>query len=177
MITVFGCGGDRDRGKRPKMGRAAGEGSDFVVITSDNPRSEDPLAIIEDSWLELRAHGEDALWPSRTAARQLRWRWRKHKAGDIVLLAGKGHERTQTTREGVFPFDDHQVASEELQPHGIPARRRTRMKLSLSRVAEFTQGSGSFDHAAIAEGYSHRHADVAPGRAVLRHQRRAAGWP
>jgi len=117
VITVFGCGGDRDRGKRPKMGRAAGEGSDFVVVTSDNPRSEDPLAIIEESLVGLRkTSARFVVEPDRRAAIALALG--EAKAGDIVLLAGKGHERTQTTREGVHPFDDHQVASEELNRIG-----------------------------------------------------------
>jgi UDP-N-acetylmuramoyl-L-alanyl-D-glutamate--2,6-diaminopimelate ligase len=117
VITVFGCGGDRDRGKRPKMGRAAGEESDFVVVTSDNPRSEDPLAIIEESLVGLReTRARFVAEPDRRKAIALALA--EAKAGDIVLLAGKGHERTQTTREGVRPFDDHQVASEELNRIG-----------------------------------------------------------
>jgi len=117
VITVFGCGGDRDRGKRPKMGRAAGEGSDFVVVTSDNPRSEDPMAIIEDSLVGVReTTTRFVVEPDRRKAIALALA--EARAGDIVLLAGKGHERTQTTRDGVFPFDDHQVASEELNRIG-----------------------------------------------------------
>ena len=99
MITVFGCGGDRDKTKRPLMGEAAGRGSDFVVLTSDNPRSEDPLAIIADAKLGLEKTGTAfAVEPDRRKAIDLAL----HKAGpgDIVLLAGKGHEKTQTTREG-----------------------------------------------------------------------------
>ena len=117
VITVYGCGGDRDRGKRPKMGRAAGEGSDFVVVTSDNPRSEDPLAIIAESVAGLRETGTRfAAEPDRRKAIALALA--EAKAGDIVLLAGKGHERTQIMREGELPFDDHQVASEELHRLG-----------------------------------------------------------
>ncbi len=117
VITVFGCGGDRDRTKRPKMGRAAGEGSDFVVVTSDNPRSEDPLAIIEDSLPMLRETAKQFVAePDRRKAIALALA--EARAGDIVLIAGKGHERTQTTRDGVFPFDDYQVASEELNRIG-----------------------------------------------------------
>jgi UDP-N-acetylmuramoyl-L-alanyl-D-glutamate--2,6-diaminopimelate ligase len=117
VITVFGCGGDRDRGKRPRMGRAAGEGSDFVVVTSDNPRSEDPLAIIEESVAGLRETGTRFVAePDRRKAIALALA--EARPGDIVLLAGKGHERTQITREGEFPFDDHQVASEELHRIG-----------------------------------------------------------
>jgi UDP-N-acetylmuramoyl-L-alanyl-D-glutamate--2,6-diaminopimelate ligase len=117
VITVFGCGGDRDRGKRPKMGRAAGEGSDFVVVTADNPRSEDPAAIIAESVPALSETGTRfAVEVDRRKAIALALA--EAKSGDIVLIAGKGHERTQTTREGVFPFDDYQVASEELNRIG-----------------------------------------------------------
>ena len=117
VITVFGCGGDRDRTKRPKMGRAAGEGSDFVVVTSDNPRSEDPVAIIEESMPMVRATAKRfTAEPDRRKAIALALA--DAKAGDIVLIAGKGHERTQTTREGIFPFDDYQVAGEELNRIG-----------------------------------------------------------
>jgi UDP-N-acetylmuramoyl-L-alanyl-D-glutamate--2,6-diaminopimelate ligase len=114
VITVFGCGGDRDKTKRPLMGDAAGRGSDFVVLTSDNPRSEDPLAIIADAKPGLEKTGTPfAIEPDRRKAIDLAL----HKAGpgDIVLVAGKGHEKTQTARERVFPFDDVEVAKELLQ--------------------------------------------------------------
>ncbi|PSH05385.1 MAG: UDP-N-acetylmuramoyl-L-alanyl-D-glutamate--2,6-diaminopimelate ligase [Acidobacteria bacterium] len=117
VITVFGCGGDRDRTKRPKMGRVAGEGSDFVVITSDNPRSEDPRAIIEDAVPGLRETRTPFIAePDRRNAIAIALS--EARAGDIVLLAGKGHERVQITREGELPFDDHRVASEELNRIG-----------------------------------------------------------
>jgi UDP-N-acetylmuramoyl-L-alanyl-D-glutamate--2,6-diaminopimelate ligase len=117
VITVFGCGGDRDRTKRPKMGRAAGEGSDFVVATADNPRSEDPLAIIEESLVGLReTRTRFVIEPDRRKAIALALA--EARPGDIVLLAGKGHERTQITRQGEFPFDDHQVAGAELNRMG-----------------------------------------------------------
>lgn len=117
VITVFGCGGDRDRTKRPKMGRAAGAGSDFVIVTSDNPRSEDPMEIIEESLPGLtETKTRFVTEPDRRKAIALALT--EAHSGDIVLIAGKGHERTQTTREGVFPFDDHQVASEELNRIG-----------------------------------------------------------
>jgi UDP-N-acetylmuramoyl-L-alanyl-D-glutamate--2,6-diaminopimelate ligase len=117
VITVFGCGGDRDRAKRPLMGEAAGKGSNFVVLTSDNPRSEDPLAIMNDALPGLqRTHTPYALEPDRRKA--IAKGLSDAQAGDIVLIAGKGHERTQTTREGVFPFDDFEVAREELQKLG-----------------------------------------------------------
>jgi UDP-N-acetylmuramoyl-L-alanyl-D-glutamate--2,6-diaminopimelate ligase len=117
VITVFGCGGDRDRAKRPLMGEAAGKGSNFVVLTSDNPRSEDPLAIMNDALLGLQRTGTPyVLEPDRRKA--IAKALGEAKAGDIVLIAGKGHERTQTTREGVFPFDDFEVAREELNKVG-----------------------------------------------------------
>jgi UDP-N-acetylmuramoyl-L-alanyl-D-glutamate--2,6-diaminopimelate ligase len=128
VITVFGCGGDRDRRKRPLMGKAAGEGSDFVVVTSDNPRSEDPAAIIKEALPGVEASGvKYAVEPDRREAIALAIA--AANPGDIVLLAGKGHEKTQTTREGVFPFDDVEVAREalrnagyELATTGRPAR-------------------------------------------------------
>jgi UDP-N-acetylmuramoyl-L-alanyl-D-glutamate--2,6-diaminopimelate ligase len=114
---VFGCGGDRDRAKRPLMGEAAGRGSDFVVVTSDNPRSEDPVAIINDALPGVQRSGvKYAVELDRRKAIALAI----HEArnGDIILLAGKGHEKTQTTREGVSPFDDAAVAREELAKAG-----------------------------------------------------------
>jgi UDP-N-acetylmuramoyl-L-alanyl-D-glutamate--2,6-diaminopimelate ligase len=117
VLTVFGCGGDRDRAKRPLMGEAAGKGSDFVVLTSDNPRSEDPLAIMNDALLGLqRTQTPYVLEPDRRKA--IAKALSEAENGDIVLIAGKGHERTQTTREGVFPFDDFEVAREELKKLG-----------------------------------------------------------
>lgn len=117
VITVFGCGGDRDRAKRPLMGEAAGRGSDFVIVTSDNPRSEDPIAIINDALPGVQRSGVKYVTePNRRKA--IAKAIAEARAGDIVLLAGKGHEKTQTTREGVFPFDDVQVAREELAKAG-----------------------------------------------------------
>lgn len=114
VITLFGCGGDRDRSKRPLMAVAAGSGSDFVVLTSDNPRSEDPLAIINDALTGLQKTGTRyAVEPDRRKAIALAIS--EARPGDIVLIAGKGHEKTQTTREGVFPFDDVEVVHSLLQ--------------------------------------------------------------
>jgi UDP-N-acetylmuramoyl-L-alanyl-D-glutamate--2,6-diaminopimelate ligase len=113
VITLFGCGGDRDRTKRPLMGEAAGRGSDFVVLTSDNPRSEDPMSIINDALPGLKQTGTPfEVEPDRRAAIELAIA--AARPGDIVLLAGKGHEKTQTTREGSRPFDDVEVARELL---------------------------------------------------------------
>lgn len=117
VITVFGCGGDRDRAKRPMMGEAAGRGSDLVIVTSDNPRSEDPMAIINDAKPGVVKTGTKfVIEPDRRKAIDLALH--QARLGDIVLLAGKGHEKTQTTREGVFPFDDVEVARELLANMG-----------------------------------------------------------
>jgi UDP-N-acetylmuramoyl-L-alanyl-D-glutamate--2,6-diaminopimelate ligase len=114
VITLFGCGGDRDRAKRPMMGQAAGEGSDFVVLTSDNPRSEDPEAIMADALPGLLATGVEFVTET-DRAQGIRLALGKAKAGDIVLLAGKGHEKTQTLRDETVPFDDVEVVSRILQ--------------------------------------------------------------
>jgi len=117
IITLFGCGGDRDRTKRPLMGRAAVEGSDFVVLTSDNPRSEDPQTIISDALPGLlQTKTPHAVEPDRRKAIALAIN--EAREGDIVLLSGKGHEKYQITREGTFPFDDVQIAKENLAKLG-----------------------------------------------------------
>jgi UDP-N-acetylmuramoyl-L-alanyl-D-glutamate--2,6-diaminopimelate ligase len=118
VITVFGCGGDRDRSKRPLMGEAAGKGSDLVVLTSDNPRSEDPLAIINDALVGLQRGGATfKTEPDRRAAIALAIG--EARKCDIVLIAGKGHETTQTSRTGVIRFDDREVAAETLRKLGF----------------------------------------------------------
>jgi UDP-N-acetylmuramoyl-L-alanyl-D-glutamate--2,6-diaminopimelate ligase len=118
VISVFGCGGDRDRNKRPLMGEAAGRGSDLVVLTSDNPRSEDPVSIINDALVGLqRTHVKHRVEPDRRAA--IAWAIGEAMSGDIVLLAGKGHEQVQITRQGSRPFDDVAAATEVLQQLGF----------------------------------------------------------
>jgi len=118
VLTMFGCGGDRDRKKRPLMGEAAGRGSDFVVLTSDNPRSEDPLAIINDAVVGLQKTGvKYSVEPDRRKAIALAIG--EARPGDIVLLAGKGHEKVQVTREGPAPFDDLEVARKALKAAGF----------------------------------------------------------
>jgi UDP-N-acetylmuramoyl-L-alanyl-D-glutamate--2,6-diaminopimelate ligase len=114
VITLFGCGGDRDKTKRPLMGRAAGEGSDMVFLTSDNPRSEEPEAIMADAVPGLDATGTRYILEA-DRAKAIRMALEEAKAGDIVLLAGKGHEKTQTFKSGTVPFDDAQVALEALR--------------------------------------------------------------
>ncbi len=114
VITVFGCGGDRDKAKRPKMGRVAGAGSDLVIVTSDNPRSEDPMQIIDEIMVGLRA--TDVVFiveEERRAAIDVAIR--SAKPGDIVLLAGKGHEKVQIFADEVTPFDDVEEAQRTLR--------------------------------------------------------------
>ncbi len=114
VITLFGCGGDRDRTKRPKMGRVAGAGSDLVVVTSDNPRSEEPMAILEEVLAGVReSTTECVVEADRRAAIALAVR--AARPGDIVLLAGKGHEKTQTFAGRTVAFDDVAEAAHALQ--------------------------------------------------------------
>ncbi|MEY3091223.1 MAG: UDP-N-acetylmuramoylalanyl-D-glutamate--2,6-diaminopimelate ligase [Actinomycetota bacterium] len=116
VIVVFGCGGDRDKAKRPMMGEIAVSLADSVIVTSDNPRSEDPRAIIDSiaagipDHLRHRLHG---IFPERAEAigRALRLA----SANDVVVIAGKGHETTQTIGSTVVPFDDRVVAREFLE--------------------------------------------------------------
>jgi UDP-N-acetylmuramoyl-L-alanyl-D-glutamate--2,6-diaminopimelate ligase len=127
VITLFGCGGDRDRAKRPLMGEAAGRGSDFVVLTSDNPRSEDPLAIMNDAVVGLQKLGlqksgaKYSMEPDRRKA--IAFALQQAGPGDIVLLAGKGHEKVQSIKGATIPFDDVEVARESLTALGFDCRR------------------------------------------------------
>ena len=114
VITLFGCGGDRDKTKRPKMGRTAGEGSDLVVLTSDNPRSEDPAAILQDALAGVRETDAECLVESDRAT-AIGMAIRAAKRGDIVLLAGKGHEKVQILQGRNVPFDDVEVAARWLR--------------------------------------------------------------
>ena len=138
VITVFGCGGDRDRSKRPLMGEAAGRGSDFVILTSDNPRSENPLDIMNDALGGLQRSGTRyALEPDRRKAIALAI----HEAqpGDIVLIAGKGHEKMQITNAGAAPFDDIEEARNALHAAGYTSQSSEKAALdggSSGRTAE-----------------------------------------
>jgi UDP-N-acetylmuramoyl-L-alanyl-D-glutamate--2,6-diaminopimelate ligase len=117
VITLFGCGGDRDRAKRPLMGMAAGELSDFVVLTSDNPRSEDPLDIINDALVGLRRFDTPHIAePDR--AKGIRLALEEARAGDVVIIAGKGHEPYQVLRDRTIHFDDRETAREILKALG-----------------------------------------------------------
>jgi UDP-N-acetylmuramoyl-L-alanyl-D-glutamate--2,6-diaminopimelate ligase len=118
LITVFGCGGDRDRTKRPLMGAVASRLSDVIFITSDNPRSEDPQRILDEvqrgitpDTTRVTAEHVVALVDRRAAiARAIE----VAKPGDLVLVAGKGHEKYQVIGSQVLPFDDVAVAQEAL---------------------------------------------------------------
>jgi UDP-N-acetylmuramoyl-L-alanyl-D-glutamate--2,6-diaminopimelate ligase len=113
VIAVFGCGGDRDRTKRPLMGRAATSLADLTVITSDNPRSEEPMAIIAEIQPGAAAGGgRFAVEPDRRAAIGLALS--EARPGDVVVIAGKGHETGQEFADRAVPFDDRLVAAEEL---------------------------------------------------------------
>ena len=117
IITLFGCGGDRDRTKRPLMGEAAGRASDVVVLTSDNPRSEDPLLIINDVIVGLqRTPAKCLIEPDRERAIAIALD--QARPGDIVLLAGKGHETQQVMRDRTIALDDREVARRILRKGG-----------------------------------------------------------
>jgi UDP-N-acetylmuramoyl-L-alanyl-D-glutamate--2,6-diaminopimelate ligase len=116
LISVFGCGGDRDREKRPLMGRAGAELSDLAVVTSDNPRSEDPAAIIKQiqGGIPDDARADVVIEQDRRAAIALALA--RAGAGDTVVIAGKGHEQGQEFEDGrKIPFDDRDVARDELR--------------------------------------------------------------
>ncbi|MDQ2834141.1 MAG: UDP-N-acetylmuramoyl-L-alanyl-D-glutamate--2,6-diaminopimelate ligase [Acidobacteriota bacterium] len=114
VITMFGCGGDRDKTKRPRMGRVAGENSNVVVLTSDNPRSEDPMTIIEEALAGLRGTKVHCI-VEQDRAKAIRLAILAADAGDIVLLAGKGHEKVQALKSGTVPFDDVAIAAAVLK--------------------------------------------------------------
>lgn len=123
VIAAFGCGGDRDRGKRPLMGAVAARLADIVVVTSDNPRSEDPNAIIGEILEGVdaeRAQGPDAVLPDRREA--IEWALKGAAAGDVVVIAGKGHETGQEFSDRTVPFDDRVVAREVLRALGYGER-------------------------------------------------------
>jgi UDP-N-acetylmuramoyl-L-alanyl-D-glutamate--2,6-diaminopimelate ligase len=115
LTVVFGCGGDRDRGKRPEMGRVAGNAADRVVMTSDNPRREDPERILDE--IEAPA----AVLRESDRARAIRMALELARPGDTVLIAGKGHEREQIFGDRSIPFDDRVVAAGVLREMGFDA--------------------------------------------------------
>ncbi|MGH9078897.1 MAG: glutamate ligase domain-containing protein, partial [Acidimicrobiales bacterium] len=129
VLCVFGCGGDRDRGKRADMGAVAARASDVVVLTADNPRSEEPMAIIDDirsgiadpaDRIGLVGPGGLVVEPDRAAA--LRTAVTLARPGDVVLVAGKGHETTQVLGDRAVPFDDRVEAARAVTELGGVAR-------------------------------------------------------
>jgi UDP-N-acetylmuramoyl-L-alanyl-D-glutamate--2,6-diaminopimelate ligase len=133
LIVLFGCGGDRDRAKRPLMGEAAGSLSDLAVLTSDNPRSEDPLRIMSDALVGLQKTGKpylaelDRRQAIRTALEQAR-------EGDVVVLAGKGHETYQVLKDRTIPFDDREVARAVLREMGYAGVSRSESRVSRQKT-------------------------------------------
>jgi UDP-N-acetylmuramoyl-L-alanyl-D-glutamate--2,6-diaminopimelate ligase len=126
LLVVFGCGGDRDRGKRFGMGRAAALRADRVIVTSDNPRSEDPLAILRDVEAGVvsvaDAAARSSFIPDRADA--IRLALSEARSGDAVVIAGKGHETTQTIAGVAKPFDDRDMARRELAALGFDGGSR-----------------------------------------------------
>ncbi|HUR77227.1 MAG TPA: UDP-N-acetylmuramoyl-L-alanyl-D-glutamate--2,6-diaminopimelate ligase [Acidimicrobiales bacterium] len=116
VTIVVGCGGDRDRGKRPLMAAAAEAQADRVILTSDNPRHEDPRAILEEMQTGLLDPSGVIVETDRAAA--IRLAIEQAAPGDVVLIAGKGHETTQTIGDAVLPFDDREVARAALRDSG-----------------------------------------------------------
>jgi len=116
VIVVFGCGGDRDRAKRPMMGRTAAEDADLVIVTNDNPRSEDPLAIIDEITSGMPDGAAAIVEPDRAAA--IERAIEAARPGDVVVVAGKGHETTQEIDGMLVPFDDREVARAALTRRG-----------------------------------------------------------
>ena len=112
VIIVFGCGGDRDRGKRPLMGQMVTVLADYAVLTSDNPRTEDPAAIIDDVKPGLKPGASVAVMVDRREA--IRHLLQKAQAGDMLLIAGKGDEDYQEINHVKYPWSDREVVREEL---------------------------------------------------------------
>src|SRR6266478_6720826 len=120
VITLFGCGGGKDRTKRPIMGEASGRLSDLTILTNDNPRQEDPLKIISDIVVGLqKSSGKYLIEPDREQAIGLAFD--EARAGDIVLLAGKGHEDYQVLADQTLPWDDRRIAQQALRQRGFDA--------------------------------------------------------
>ncbi len=118
LIVVFGCGGDRDRSKRPLMGEVAGKLSDAVVLTSDNPRSEDPFLIMNDAMVGLQRSGASYV-AEVDRERAIRLALEQAREGDVVLIAGKGHETCQVFKDRTIVFDDREVSRRILRDLGF----------------------------------------------------------
>ena len=157
LVCVFGCGGDRDRGKRPVMGEIATRLADRVIVTSDNPRNEDPQSIIGD--IMVGAHGHPAIEVDRRAA--IRRAINEARPEDVVLLAGKGHEAWQEIGGKRLPFSDIKIAGALLTEHGDARSREPMLTLgaaaqaigapTLGRGAAFTSVGSDSRKVALGE--------------------------
>jgi UDP-N-acetylmuramoyl-L-alanyl-D-glutamate--2,6-diaminopimelate ligase len=119
VLVVLGCGGDRDRGKRPLMGAAAAQHSALAVLTNDNPRSEDPQAILRAMAAGAVGDAEVVVMPDRREAIALAVG--RAEPGDVVVVAGKGHEQGQEYADRTLPFDDRVELRDALHQHGYVA--------------------------------------------------------
>ena len=115
LVILFGCGGDRDKTKRAKMGNIASELADLVIVTSDNSRNENPMAIIDDILCGMRENGNYVVIPDRKTA--IEYAVRTALQGDIILLAGKGHERYEINAEGRRDFDERKIVIEAFEKY------------------------------------------------------------
>ena len=116
LVALFGCGGDRDGTKRPIMGRIAAENADLAIVTSDNPRTEDPEAIIADIMAGIPEGAAVKMISDRREA--IYWAIDHHEAGDVIVLAGKGHETYQEICGVKYPMDEREIVAEYLQRRG-----------------------------------------------------------
>jgi murE/murF fusion protein len=159
VIVVFGCGGDRDREKRPLMGAAAATGADLAVLTSDNPRGERAEVIAEQVLSGMRGPAEVIVELDRRAAISLALR--RAAPGDVVIVAGKGHETGQTIGNVTNPFDDRTVVREELE-------RDSGLELSLAEIVDATRGevlTGAAE--TVASGFAIDSRRLLPGSAFV----------
>jgi UDP-N-acetylmuramoyl-L-alanyl-D-glutamate--2,6-diaminopimelate ligase len=149
LIVVFGCGGDRDRTKRPRMAKVAQELADRVIVTSDNPRTEDPAAIIAEILAGFDAAGREKVQVEADRRKAIESAMSQAQAGDVVLLAGKGHENYQIIGKEKHHFDDVEVAREALGKLESGIRNPGKHRLPAFGAALADRGSG--DHCGLNE--------------------------
>jgi UDP-N-acetylmuramoyl-L-alanyl-D-glutamate--2,6-diaminopimelate ligase len=119
LVVVFGCGGDRDTGKRPLMGEIAARGADVAIITDDNPRSEEPAAIRAEILAGARGAGAAEIVEIADRGAAISQAVAMLRAGDALVVAGKGHETGQIVGDRILPFSDHEAVAKALQEHGL----------------------------------------------------------
>jgi len=117
LVMLFGCGGDRDRKKRPIMGEISARLADFVVVTSDNPRTEDPEAIIADILAGME-EGQRNVHVEPDRRKAIGWALEQGRPGDVIILAGKGHETSQEVAGVLYPMDEREIVADWFQNHG-----------------------------------------------------------